>query len=374
MRTKFLLGALVAAVPLLAIAGFAGRQATVSRRCRPPQGDGAVPRHRLARAEPNAVELPQVPPFGTGTCIENLNGDGRDGDPPSDSRTASTTGSSRRSRRRFSTRSETTAAYKLTGVEYIVASARAVPTLYGQGFDETNLAPYGNPGSDGLDAARVGVEAESRPGRGMFAPVEHARHLQLGGRRRCARSHCSASLRSLPPRSRRVAPAAAPATATPCPPCPATPPRSSRGPARARTCSRPRSTRRTSRSRRRNGYGVITQMIPDMGWHFMNPAYTKFDVTKPPILVYGSEVDVAARRLRVGVPAEAGRRTRSPERPTARSGLRATTRTARSSSRPPRTSAPKSPQSGAPFAFWHPDFVTLHLWVWYPNSDGIFSG
>jgi hypothetical protein len=28
----------------------------------------------------------------------------------------------------------------------------------------------------------------------------------------------------------------------------------------------------------------------------------------------------------------------------------------------------------AAFAFWHPDFVTLHLWVWYPNSDGIYSG
>jgi hypothetical protein len=37
---------------------------------------------------------------------------------------------------------------------------------------------------------------------------------------------------------------------------------------------------------KKDGYTVtVTQMIPDMGWHFMNPAYTKFDVTKPPILV-----------------------------------------------------------------------------------------
>ena len=28
-------------------------------------------------------------------------------------------------------------------------------------------------------------------------------------------------------------------------------------------------------------------MIPDMGWHFMNPKITGFDVKKPPILVYG---------------------------------------------------------------------------------------
>src|SRR5262245_26670654 len=35
-----------------------------------------------------------------------------------------------------------------------------------------------------------------------------------------------------------------------------------------------------------DGYGVITQMIPDMGWHFMNPKVSGFDVTKPAILVY----------------------------------------------------------------------------------------
>jgi Cdc6-like AAA superfamily ATPase len=36
--------------------------------------------------------------------------------------------------------------------------------------------------------------------------------------------------------------------------------------------------------------------------------------------------------------------------------------------------ATKSPQTGAPFAFWHPDFVTLHLWLWYPNPNGIYTG
>ena len=34
------------------------------------------------------------------------------------------------------------------------------------------------------------------------------------------------------------------------------------------------------------GYGIITKMIPDMGFHFMNPKITRFDATKPPILVY----------------------------------------------------------------------------------------
>ena len=35
-----------------------------------------------------------------------------------------------------------------------------------------------------------------------------------------------------------------------------------------------------------DGYQIITRMIPDMGYHFMNPAVKGFDVSQPPILVY----------------------------------------------------------------------------------------
>jgi hypothetical protein len=23
--------------------------------------------------------------------------------------------------------------------------------------------------------------------------------------------------------------------------------------------------------------------------------------------------------------------------------------------------------------FWHADLVTLHVWIWYPNPDGLFA-
>jgi hypothetical protein len=36
--------------------------------------------------------------------------------------------------------------------------------------------------------------------------------------------------------------------------------------------------------------------------------------------------------------------------------------------------ANRSPETGARFNFWHPDLVTLHLWLWYPNPDGLYSG
>ena len=36
--------------------------------------------------------------------------------------------------------------------------------------------------------------------------------------------------------------------------------------------------------------------------------------------------------------------------------------------------AETSPQSGAKFSFWHPNLVTFHVWLWYPNPSGIYSG
>jgi SAM-dependent methyltransferase len=36
--------------------------------------------------------------------------------------------------------------------------------------------------------------------------------------------------------------------------------------------------------------------------------------------------------------------------------------------------AQRSPHTGARFNFWHPDLVTLHVWLWYPNPDGLYNG
>src|SRR3954451_9889104 len=35
-----------------------------------------------------------------------------------------------------------------------------------------------------------------------------------------------------------------------------------------------------------DGYSILTQRIPGMGYHFINPKVTGFDVTRPAILVY----------------------------------------------------------------------------------------
>ena len=34
----------------------------------------------------------------------------------------------------------------------------------------------------------------------------------------------------------------------------------------------------------------------------------------------------------------------------------------------------RSPKTGAAFNFWHPDLVTLHVWLWNPNPSGLYNG
>ena len=127
---------------------------------------------------------------------------------------------------------------------------------------------------------------------------------------------------------------------------------------------------------KRDGYTVVvTRHIPDMGWHFLNPAYTKFDVAKPAILVYvkrGSQWQLVAFEWVF------------PEKPAKKPLPGATYGSFGAAchyadgtfvfTAAETECAEKSPESGAAFGFWHPDLVTLHVWLWYPNPDGIFAG
>jgi hypothetical protein len=124
-----------------------------------------------------------------------------------------------------------------------------------------------------------------------------------------------------------------------------------------------------------DGYGIITRMIPSMGWHYMNPKVTGFDVRKPPILVY----------LRRGASWQLGALEwvfpKLPAKPPiqgARYGVfgaachyvDGTFVFADAQSKCAQT----SPQTGAKFNFWHPELVTMHIWLWYPNPSGLYSG
>lgn len=122
------------------------------------------------------------------------------------------------------------------------------------------------------------------------------------------------------------------------------------------------------------GYRIITPMIPDMGIHFMNPKVTTFDVTRPPILVYekrGSSWQLGALEWVFPTkPATAplpGARYGSF--PAACHYVDGTFVPAPSQD----SCATTAPKTGAAFSFWHPDLVTMHVWLWYPNPTGLYS-
>jgi hypothetical protein len=124
-----------------------------------------------------------------------------------------------------------------------------------------------------------------------------------------------------------------------------------------------------------DGYRIITPMIPNMGYHFLNPKIAGFDVTKPAILVYekrGATWQLGA--LEWVWPAK----PKTPPLPGARYGaFGAACHYVDGTFFPAATQeecAKTSPQSGAAFGFWHPNLVTLHVWLWYPNPSGIYSG
>jgi hypothetical protein len=124
-----------------------------------------------------------------------------------------------------------------------------------------------------------------------------------------------------------------------------------------------------------DGYQLITRMIPDMGWHFLNPTIQGFDVTKPAILVY----ERRGRSWQLGALEWVFTETpATPPLPGATYGsFPAACHYQDGTFVPARVQelcAKRSPETGAPFNFWHPALVTLHVWVWYHNPAGLYSG
>jgi hypothetical protein len=124
---------------------------------------------------------------------------------------------------------------------------------------------------------------------------------------------------------------------------------------------------------KRDGYKIITPMMHNMGFHYLNPGITDFDVTKPPILVYtrrnGQYMLGAVEWV-------------FPKKP-----KKAPLKGAKYGSFPaachyedgnfvPAASEDDcdDTHNGSPFFFWHPDLVTLHVWIWHHNPDGLYEG
>lgn len=124
-----------------------------------------------------------------------------------------------------------------------------------------------------------------------------------------------------------------------------------------------------------DGYMIITPMIPNMGYHFLNPKVQGFDVTKPPILVYVREGN--AWQLVAIEWVFPNKKPATAPLKGARYGtfgaachyVDGSFVMASAEAKCAKTNA----KTGAKFNFWHPPLVTMHLWIWYPNSNGVFG-
>jgi hypothetical protein len=122
------------------------------------------------------------------------------------------------------------------------------------------------------------------------------------------------------------------------------------------------------------GYSLqITPNMPGMGYHFLNPSVSgDFDVTKPPILVYvkrGGDWQLGALEW-----VFTERPKTKPLKGARYGSFPAACHYADGSFVPAAAESDCTPTNdGAGFLFWHPKFVTLHVWLWYPNPDGLYA-
>lgn len=124
-----------------------------------------------------------------------------------------------------------------------------------------------------------------------------------------------------------------------------------------------------------DGYTIITPMIPNMGYHFMNPEIQEFDVERPPILVYGRDGDAwQLVAIEWAFPKE-------PAQPPLDGAVYGSFDAACHFQDgtfvllPSEDACPEvSADTASAFGFWHPSLVTMHVWLWYPNPDGLFAG
>lgn len=124
-----------------------------------------------------------------------------------------------------------------------------------------------------------------------------------------------------------------------------------------------------------DGYQVITPTMPGMGVHYLNPEITDFHPGRPPILVYvptdeGSQLAA----LEWVFPQEPDQ----PPPPGASYGeFPAACHFVDGTFVPTdreEDCGEANPDTGSTFSFWHGRLVTMHVWLWYHNPDGLFAG
>ena len=124
---------------------------------------------------------------------------------------------------------------------------------------------------------------------------------------------------------------------------------------------------------KRDGYKIITPMMHNMGFHYLNPTIADFDVKKPPILVYtrrnGQYMLGALEWVFPTKP------TKAPLKGAKYGSFPAACHYEDGNFVPAASEDDCAPShGGSKLFFWHPDLVTLHVWLWHHNPDGLYEG
>lgn len=165
---KFIVLAIAALVPVLAIVGFATAGGGKSSLADVRNATAKYHDIDVARAAHDEVELAQTAEFGGGTCIADLGGAGAMGiHLLLQDRLDGTLVESEPEVLLYEKRNN--GSYKLTGVEYVVAGGPR-PELFGQKFADTNLGRYGNPDANVWTLHAWIWKPNPTPGTGIFAP------------------------------------------------------------------------------------------------------------------------------------------------------------------------------------------------------------
>lgn len=122
-----------------------------------------------------------------------------------------------------------------------------------------------------------------------------------------------------------------------------------------------------------DGYTMITPMIPNSGYHLLNPKIQGFDLTKPAILVYvrsgGRWQLVALEWVHPSRPAVAPLKGARYGSFAACHYVDGSFLMADAEVKCAKTNA----KTGAALNFWRPPLVTQHFWIGYPNPNGVFA-
>jgi hypothetical protein len=123
----------------------------------------------------------------------------------------------------------------------------------------------------------------------------------------------------------------------------------------------------------RDGYMIITPMMPGMGFHYLNPKIQGFDPAKPPILVYA---ETGPRQHLVALEWVFPETPATPPLEGATYGSFDAACHFKDGNFTVAAAEKDCPatheKTGAAFTFWHPKLVTLHVWLWYHNPAGMY--